>query len=152
MTWFWYLQNTRRGKPAPTRHRFYWNKRWWRWIYRRGRGVTSYYSCEQFLHSNFSNAELYINIHEIHNSNGLYARNSQSSYSFRSTLLEYNEVLHCERYDYEKHPENVLEGQFITKRMKFYSRPDGFMLYGKLSIDFLQHWKYYIQIWNYESE
>ena len=40
-------------------------------------------------------------------------------------------------YDYEEYPENLLEGPFFTRRMKLYSTPDGFMLYGKLGIDFL---------------
>ena len=45
--------------------------------------------------------------------------------------------MHCEGYDYEEDPENLVEGPFFTKRMKLYSRSDGFMLYGKLGIDFL---------------
>ena len=32
--------------------------------------------------------------------------------------------------------ESLVEGPFFTKRMKLYSRPDGFMLYGKLGLDF----------------
>ena len=85
------------------------------------------------LHSIFSNAELHINNHQIYNSNGVYAHKSQISKNFKSTLTDYKGVLRCEGYDYEKDPENLLEG----RRMKLYSRPDGFMLYGKLGIDFL---------------
>ena len=88
------------------------------------------------LHSIFSNAELYINNHQIYNSNGPYAHKSHLSDSFRSTLSDYNGVLHCEGYDYEEDPENVVVGPFFTRRMKLYSRPDGFVLYGKLGIDF----------------
>ena len=40
-------------------------------------------------------------------------------------------------YDYEEDPENLREGPFFTRRMKLYSTPDGFMLYGMLGIDFL---------------
>ena len=52
-------------------------------------------------------------------------------------MSDYEGVLHCEGYDYEEDPENLVDGQFSTRRMKLYSRPDGFMLYGKLDIDFL---------------
>ena len=89
------------------------------------------------LHSIFSNAELYINNHQIYNSNGLYAHKSHISNYFKSTLSEYKGVLHCEGYDYEEDPKNLVEGPFFLGRMKLYSRPHGFMLYGKLGIDFI---------------
>ena len=89
------------------------------------------------LHSIFSNAELYINNHQIYYSNGLYAHKSHISYNFKSLLSDYQGVLHCEGYDYEDDPENLAEGPFFTRRMKLYSRPDSFMLYGKVGIDFL---------------
>ena len=54
--------------------------------------------------------------------------------------LEYKGVLHCEGYDFEANPEdamdNPLENPFFSRRMKMFSRPDGFMLYGKLGVDF----------------
>ena len=90
------------------------------------------------LHSIFSNADLYINNHQIYNSNGLYAHKSHFSNNLKSTLTAYKEVLHSEGYDYEEDPENLLEGPFFTKRKKSYSRLDSFMLYGKLGIDFLK--------------
>ena len=90
-----------------------------------------------FLHSIFSNAELNINNHQIYNSNGLYAHKSHISNNFKNTLSDYNGGFHCEGYDCEEDPENLLEGPFFTRRMKLYSRPDGFMLYGKLGIDSL---------------
>ena len=88
------------------------------------------------LHSIFSNAELYLNNHQVYNSNGLYAHNSHISKNFKSTLSDDKGVLHCEGYDYEDDPENLVEGPFFTRRMKLFSRPDGLMLYGKLGIDF----------------
>ena len=51
-------------------------------------------------------------------------------------MTDYKGFLHCEGYDYED-PENLLEGPFFTRRMKMYIRLDGFILYGKLGIDFL---------------
>ena len=83
----------------------------------------------------FSNAELYINNHQIYNTNGLSAHKYHISNNFKSTLSDYKGVLHCEGYDYEEDPENLVEGPFFTRRMKLYSRLDGFMLYGKLGID-----------------
>ena len=44
----------------------------------------------------------------------------------------------CEGYDYEQDPEDIsnpLPDPFFTWRMKLLSRPDVFMLYGKLGID-----------------
>ena len=101
-----------------------------------GEGVPHITHVNNILHSIFSNAELYINNHQIYNSNGLYAHKYHISNNFKSTLTENKGVLHCERYDCEEDPENLLEGPFFTRRMKLYSRPDGFMLYGKLGIDF----------------
>ena len=49
--------------------------------------------------------------------------------------------MHSEGYDYEEFPDEIMEAPlsepFFTKRMKLLSRPDGFMLYGKLRVDFL---------------
>ena len=91
------------------------------------------------MHSIFSNVEVYINNQQIYNSNGLYAHKSYSSNNFKAAISEYKGVLHCEGYDYEQDPEDIsnpLPDPFFTKRMKLLSRPDGFMLYGKLGIDF----------------
>ena len=102
-----------------------------------GEGVPHNIHVNNILHSIFSNAEFYINNHQLYNSNGLYAHKSHISNNFRSTVTDYKGVLHCKGYDYEEDPENLLQGPFLTRRMKVYSRPDGFMLYGKLGIDFL---------------
>ena len=59
------------------------------------------------------------------------------SINFKNTLTDYKGVLHCEGSDYEADPENLLEGPFLTSRMKLYNRSDGFRLYGKLGINFL---------------
>ena len=90
------------------------------------------------LHSIFSNAELYIKNHQIHSSSVLYAHKSHISNNFKSILTDYKRVLHYEGYDYEEDPENLLKGPFFTRRMKLYSTPEGFLLYGKLGIDFLK--------------
>ena len=102
-----------------------------------GEGVRHVTHVNKIPHSVFSNAELYINNHQFYTSNGFCAHKSHISNNFKSTLTEYKEVLHCEGYDYEEDQENLLQGPFFTRRMKLYSRLDGFMLYGKLRIDFL---------------
>ena len=92
------------------------------------------------LHSIFSNVEVYINNQQIYNSNGFYAHKSYISNIFKVAICEYKGVLHCEGYDYEKIPDEILEAPlaepFFTRRTKRLSRPDGFMLYGKLGVDF----------------
>ena len=92
------------------------------------------------MHSIFSNVEVNVNNQQIYNSNGLYAHKSYISNNFKAAIAEYEGVLHCEGYDYEQDPEDIsnhrLLDPFFTKRMKLLSRPDSFMLYGKLGIDF----------------
>ena len=87
-----------------------------------------------------SNVEMYINNHQIYNSNGLYAHKSYFSNNFKAAISEDKGVLHCEGSDYEQDPEDVsqpLPEPFFTRRMKLLSRPDGFMLYVKLGVDFV---------------
>ena len=91
------------------------------------------------MHSIFPNVEVYIHNQQIYNSNGLYAHTSYISNNFKAAISEYTGFLHCEGYDYEQDPEDIsnpLPDPFFTRRMKLLSRPDGFMLYGKLGIDF----------------
>ena len=83
---------------------------------------------------------MYTNNHQIYNSNGLYAHKSYISNNFKGAIFEYKGVLHCEGKDYEKFPDEIMEAPlsepFFTRRMKMLIRPDGFMLYGKLGVDF----------------
>ena len=92
------------------------------------------------LHSIFSNVEVYINNQQIYNSNGLYAYKSYNSNNFKGVISEYKGVLHCEGYDYEHFPDEIMEAPlsepFFTRRRKMLSRPAGFILYGKLGVDF----------------
>ena len=92
------------------------------------------------LYSMFSNVEVYINNQQIYNSNGLYGHKSHISNNFKGTISEYKGVLHCEGNDYEEFPDEIMEAplseRFFTRRMKLLIRPDGFMLYGKLGMDF----------------
>ena len=92
------------------------------------------------LHSFFSNVEVYINNQQIYNSNGLYAHKSYISNSFKGDIPEYKGVLLCEVYDYDDFFDEIMETPlsetFFTRRMKRLNRPDGFMLYGKLGLNF----------------
>ena len=91
------------------------------------------------MHSMFSNVEVYINNQQIYNSNGLYAHKSYISNNFKAAISEYRGILHCEGNDYEQYPEentNPLPDPFFTRRLKFLSTPDGFLLYGKLGGQF----------------
>ena len=92
------------------------------------------------LHSIFSNVEMYINNQQTYNSNGLYKHKSYNSNNFKGAISEYKGVLHCEGFDSEEFPDEIIEAPlpepFSTRRMKMLSRPEGFMLYGKLGNDF----------------
>ena len=107
---------------------------------------------DNILHSILSNVELYINNQQIYNSNGLYAHKSYFSNNFKGAISEYKGVLHRERYDYEEILDEIMEAHlsapFFTRRMKKLSRPNGFMLYGKLEVDFSPILNSYIRIWN----
>ena len=101
-------------------------------------GVPHITHVNNILHSIFSNGELFCYNHQIYNSNGLFAHESHLSNNSKITLPDYKVVLHCEGFDYEEDPQNLLEGPFFTRRMKLWSRPDGFLMYGKLGIDFFK--------------
>ena len=61
------------------------------------------------------------------------------SKNFKAAISEYKGVLRFEGYDYEQDREDInnpLHDPIFTSRMKLLSRPDGFMLYGNLRIDF----------------
>ena len=92
------------------------------------------------LHSIFSDVDMYINNQQIYISNGLYAHKSYLSSKFKGAISAYKGVLHCEGYDYEEFPDETMEAplseHFFTRRMKILSRLDGFMLYGKLGVNF----------------
>ena len=83
---------------------------------------------------------MYINNQQIYNSNGLYAHKSYISNNFKGAISEYKGVLHCEGYDFEEFPDEIMEAPLseplFTRRRKMLSRPDDFMLYGKLGVDF----------------
>ena len=91
-------------------------------------------------HSIFSNVEVYINNQQMYNSNEFYGHKSYISNNFKGAISEYKGGLHCEGYDYEELPDEIMEAPlsepFFTRRMKMLSRLGGFTLYGKLGVDF----------------
>ena len=64
---------------------------------------------DNILHSILSNVELYINNQQIYNSNGLCAHKSSISNSFKGAVSEYKGILHCEGYDNEEFPDEIME-------------------------------------------
>ena len=83
---------------------------------------------------------MYINNQQDYNSNGLNAHKSYFSNYFKGAISDYRGVLHCEGYDYEDVFDEILEAPlsepFFRRRVKMLGRPDGFMLYGKMGVDF----------------
>ena len=83
---------------------------------------------------------MYINNQQFYNSSGLYEHKSYNSNNFKGDISEKKGVLHCDGYNYDEFPDEIMEAllsePFFTKRMKNLSRPDGFNLYGKLGVDF----------------
>ena len=92
------------------------------------------------FHSIISNVEVYINKQQIYNYNGLYAHKSYISNNFNGAMSEYKGVLHCQGYNREEFPDEIMAAPlfetFFTNRLKMFRRPDGFMLYGKVAVDF----------------
>ena len=86
---------------------------------------------------------MYINNRQIYNSNGLFAHKFYISNNFQGAIFENKGVLHCEGYDYEEFPDEIMEAPlsepFFTRRTKMLSRPYGFMLYGNLGVDFFSN-------------
>ena len=101
------------------------------------------------LQSIFLNVEVYISNQQNYNYNGLYAHKSCISNNFRGAISEDKGVLHCEVYDYEELPDEIMEAPlsepFFSRRMKMPSRPDGFMFYGNMGVDFFPLLNCYIQ-------
>ena len=70
----------------------------------------------------------------------MYAQKSYISNNFKGAISEYKRTLHCEGYDYEETLDGIMEAPLsepsLTRRKKLLSRPHGFMLYGKLGVDY----------------
>ena len=61
------------------------------------------------LHSIFSNVDVYINNQQSYNSNGLYAHKTFISNNFKGAISEYKGIFHCQGYDYEEFPDEIME-------------------------------------------
>ena len=81
---------------------------------------------------------MHINVQQIYISNGPYAHRFYISNNFISReLSKYRGVLHCEGDFPDKIMEAPLSEPYFTRTTKMLSRPDCFMLYSKVGIDFL---------------
>ena len=91
------------------------------------------------LQSIFSNVEVYINNQQIYNSNGLYAHKFYISNNFKGAFSEYKEFCTARGTTMKNFLMKLWKrfclNLFFTRRMKMLSRPDGFMLYGKLGVE-----------------
>ena len=91
------------------------------------------------IHHLLSNVEVYINNQQTYNSNGLYAREFFFQ-QLQGSHIWIQVSFALRGYDYEGLTDETMEAllseSFFTKRMKMLSRPDGFLLYGKLGVDF----------------
>ena len=104
------------------------------------------------LHSIFSNAYLYINNHQIYNSNGLYAHKSHISNNLKSTLSDYKVVLHFKGMTMEKVQRIATKLHFPLEEWNCTVDLRVLCCTVSLASTFLQLRNYYIQIWKYESE
>ena len=88
----------------------------------------------------FSNDEVYLNNPQFYISKGLNAHRSYISNNFNGALSEYKGVSHSEEIEYEELPDEVIERPllepFFTMGVTMLSRPDEFMLYGTLGVNF----------------
>ena len=87
-----------------------------------------------FLHSLFSNCEVYLNNQQVYNSNGLYSHKAFISNEFNAAHPEYTGILQCHGYQYESDPTDLDSfGHFGHRKEQLAQDP--WTLYGKLSID-----------------
>ena len=93
-----------------------------------------------FLHSIFSNVEMYINNQQTYISNGLFAYNSYIFNEIKGSNSEHKGDSYCKGNNYEEFPNETMEvllsEAFCTRRMKMLSITDGLFLYGKLGFYF----------------
>ena len=61
------------------------------------------------LSSIFSSVKVYINSQQIYKSDGLYAHQSYNYNNFKGATFELNGGLHCEGYDYEEFPDEIMK-------------------------------------------
>ena len=75
----------------------------------------------------FSIVEVYINNQQYYNSNALHAHKSYISINFTGAISEYEGLLHCEGYDYEEFPDQIIDAPlsepFFTSRIKSLEDP-----------------------------
>ena len=84
------------------------------------------------LHSMLSIVEVYINIQQIYNLNGLYSHKFYSSSNFKGAIFQQKGVLNYDCYDYEEFPDEIMEAllsePFFHKESENSSKTDGFMM------------------------
>ena len=72
----------------------------------------------------------------------LFAHQTWISNNFKRAISECKGVLHCEGYDYEENPDDIQKLRCLLLfsqekwKMEMLSNDDGFMIYGKLGVEF----------------
>ena len=83
---------------------------------------------------------MFINSQQVYNSNGLYAHKPYNSNKFKASISENKGGLLCAGYEHEEfldeNMEAVLSEPPFIRRMKMFSRHDGFMSYDDMGVDF----------------
>ena len=95
------------------------------------------------LHTISTNVEVCINSQQFYNSNEVNAHKLYNGNNFKGAISDYKEVFYCKGYYYEEVPDEVTEAPlsetFLTRVLKIFRRPDGFMLFIKLGIGFFSN-------------
>ena len=71
------------------------------------------------LHSLFSNCEVYLNIQQVYNSNGLYGHKALISNEFNASTRNNEGILACHGYEFAKEPSDFDENLLKIKRKNF---------------------------------
>ena len=68
-----------------------------------------------FLHSPFSNCEVYQNNQHVYNLNGLYGHKALTSNEFNASTGNNEGILACHGYEFEREPGNFEKSPFIDR-------------------------------------
>lgn len=98
-----------------------------------GEEVLDVYPVNNFMHSLFSNCEVYLNNQQVYNSNGLYPHKAFISNEFSSTHVENLGMLQCHGFEFEAKPGDTTSAAFTKRQAAL--KTGSWTLYGKLSID-----------------
>ena len=91
------------------------------------------YLVNNYMHSLFSNCEVYFNNEQVYTSNGLYAHKSFLSNEFSGTKGTKDSVFTCQGYEYETTPADITDSAFVSR--KDTGLQNEIVCYGRLQAD-----------------